>query len=59
LTFEECDERLLAGWHVDFDYCCDRCSARRKRYLRVENERLASLVRTRSSYRRKENVATT
>lgn len=38
LTFEECDERLRAGWHVDFDDCCDNCSAQRKRYLRSENE---------------------
>ena len=44
LTFEECDERLRAGWHVDLDDCCDNCSAQRKRYLRSENElRLISL----------------
>ena len=45
LTFEECDERMRAGWHVDLDDCCDHASGQRKRYLRAENERLASLVR--------------
>ena len=39
LTFEECDERLRAGWHVELNDCCDNCSAQRKRYLRsVEHE---------------------
>ena len=44
MTFEECDERMRAGWHVDLDDCCDHASGQRKRYLRAENERLASRV---------------
>jgi len=35
---------LLAASHVDFDDCCDHASGQRKRYLRAENERLASIV---------------
>lgn len=31
LTFEECDERLAAGWYVDMDYCDHNCSAQRNR----------------------------
>ena len=47
VEFEEADERLAAGWHVDQDVCCDYPSGQRKRYLRAENERLASLLRQR------------
>ena len=42
LLFEECDERLRAGWHVDLDDCCDYASGQRKRYLRSEKERALS-----------------
>jgi len=38
---EEVEARIRAGWHVEDD-CCDICSGQRKRYLRAENERLAS-----------------
>ena len=38
MTFEECDERLSAGWHVPYDDCCDYASGQRKRYIRSENE---------------------
>ena len=41
---EEVDTRIRAGWHVDFDDCYDHASGQRKRYLRAENERLASRV---------------
>ena len=41
---EEVETRIRAGWHVEDD-CCDNCSGQRKRYLRIENERLASLNR--------------
>ena len=42
---EEVEARIRAGWHVEDD-CCDNCSGQRKRYLRIENERLASLSRS-------------
>ena len=48
---EEVETRIRAGWHVDFDDCCDNCSGQRKRYLRAENERLTSLVRISGSFR--------
>jgi len=41
---EEVETRIRAGWHVELDDCCDSCSAQRKRYLRAENERLASVL---------------
>ena len=40
---EEADDRLVAGWHVDHNALEDTdvlCSAQRKRYLRLERERL-------------------
>ena len=43
MTFEEADDRLVAGWHVDHDALEDTdvlCSAQRKRYLRLERERI-------------------
>ena len=45
---EEVEARIRAGWHIEDD-CCDSCSAQRKRYLRIENERLASLSKHRET----------
>ena len=43
LTFEEADERLRAGWHVDFELC-DHASGQRKRYLEQRTSALHHLV---------------
>ena len=43
MTFEEANDRLIAGWHVDHDALDDTdvlCSAQRKRFLRLERERV-------------------
>ena len=40
MTHEEADHRLAAGWHVDLEEADALCSAQRKRYLRLERERL-------------------
>ena len=40
MTHEEADYRLAAGWHVDLEEADALCSAQRKRYLRLERERL-------------------
>ena len=40
MTHEEVDLRLSAGWHVDLEEADALCSAQRKRYLRLERERL-------------------
>ncbi len=40
MTHEEVDLRLAAGWHVDLEEADALCSAQRKRYLRLERERL-------------------
>ena len=45
MSWEECDERLAAGWFVD-EESEDNASAMRRRYLKSEHERLASLVRS-------------
>jgi len=45
MEFEEVDERLAAGWFVDWE-SEDNASAMRRRYLKSEHERLASLVRS-------------
>jgi len=42
MTFEEANNRLVAGWHVDLPEPGPMCSAQRKRYLRLERERLKS-----------------
>ena len=44
VTFEEADDRLAAGWHVDLPEPGPMCSAQRKRYLRLERERLVQQV---------------
>ena len=43
MTFEEADERLAGGWHVVLPEPGPMCSAQRKRYLRLERERLLAL----------------
>ena len=40
MTNEEADHRLATGWHVDLEEADALCSAQRKRYLRLERERL-------------------
>ena len=40
MTHEEADHRLAAGWHVNLEEADALCSAQRKRYLRLERERL-------------------
>ena len=40
MSFEEAYDRLMAGWHVDLEEADALCSAQRKRYLRLERERL-------------------
>ena len=40
MTFEEADNRLAAGWHVELPEADALASAQRKRYLRLERERL-------------------
>jgi hypothetical protein len=50
LTLDEALERIEAGWHVKPGFLelleRDYDSAQRKRYLRTEHERIASLLRT-------------
>ena len=43
MTHEEAAHRLAAGWHVDLEEADALCSAQRKRYLRLERERLHTL----------------
>ena len=45
MTHEEADHRLAAGWHVDLEEADALCSAQRKRYLRLERERLLDVGR--------------
>ena len=45
MTHEEADHRLGAGWHVDLEEADALCSAQRKRYLRLEWERLFRSIR--------------
>ena len=44
VTFEEADDRLAAGWHVDLLEPGPIRSAQRKHYPRLEWERLLALV---------------
>ena len=44
MTFEEADERLAGGWHVDLPEADVLASAQRKRYLRLERERLLTYI---------------
>ena len=44
MTLEEADNRLAAGWHVELPEVDALASAQRKRYLRLERERLTSVV---------------
>ena len=44
MTFEEADNRLAAGWHVELPEVDALASAQRKRYLRLERERLLTSV---------------
>ena len=44
MTHEEADNRLAAGWHVDLEEADVLCTAQRKRYLRLERERLLPSV---------------
>ena len=44
MTFEEADNRLVAGWHVQLPEADVLASAQRKRYLRLERERLCCAV---------------
>lgn len=46
ISVEECEERLNAGWFVFLDDCCDHDSAQRKRYIRLERERLIQIQRS-------------
>ena len=39
MTFEEADNRLVAGWHVELPEADVLASAQRKRYLRLERVR--------------------
>ncbi|QNJ13956.1 hypothetical protein SynA18461_01312 [Synechococcus sp. A18-46.1] len=43
MTHEEADHRLATGWHVDLEEADALCSAQRKRYLRLERERIGQL----------------
>ena len=43
VTFVEADNRLAAGWHVNLPEPGPMYSAQRKRYLRLERERLLAL----------------
>ena len=36
MTFEEADNRLVAGWHGDLPETLTLCSAQPKRYLRLK-----------------------
>ena len=51
MTHEEADHRLAAGWHVDLEEADALCSAQRKRYLRLERERLLTSIDGRSPNR--------
>ena len=44
MTFEEADNRFVAGWHVDLPEPGSMYSAQRKRYLRLKRERLLPSV---------------
>ena len=44
MSFEEADDRLMAGWHVDLEEADALCSTQRKRYLRLERKRLLTSV---------------
>ena len=44
VTFEEADNRLVAGWHVELPEADVLASAQRKRYLKLERERLLTSV---------------
>ncbi|WP_156782992.1 hypothetical protein [Synechococcus sp. CC9605] len=44
VTFNEADDRLAAGWHVDLPEPGPMCSAQRKRYPRLERELLLPSV---------------
>ena len=44
MAFEEADERLASGWHVELPEADVLASAQRKRYLRLERERLLPSV---------------
>ena len=44
MTLEEADNRLAAGWHVELPEVDALASAQRKRYLRLERERLCCTV---------------
>ena len=44
MTFEEADNRLVAGWHVELPEADVLASAQRKRYLRLDRERLLTSV---------------
>ena len=46
MTLEEADNRLLTGWHVELPEADALASAQRKRYLRLERERLLTSVVT-------------
>lgn len=46
LSTEACEERLNAGWFVGLDDCCDYDSAQRKRYIRLERDRLMLSLRS-------------
>ena len=48
MTHEEADHRLATGWHVDLEEADALCSAQRKRYLRLERERLLTSIDGRS-----------
>ena len=44
MTYEEADHRLAGGLHVDLEEADALCSAQRKRYLRLERERLLTSI---------------
>ena len=44
MTFEEADNRLASGWHVELPETDVLASAQRKRYLRLERERCDALA---------------
>ena len=48
VTFEEADNRLAAGWHVELPEADALASAQRKRYLRLERERLLKRLESQS-----------
>ena len=44
MTFEECDERLSAGWNVELHDYDEYCSGQRKRYLKSLEQDLANVL---------------